>query len=68
MWQVPHRCWRVQFTATSSRKRAARVIEAVVASGSVKIEVNQRYPLKDAAKAHRDLHDRKTTGSTVFTV
>jgi NADPH2:quinone reductase len=40
----------------------------VVTSGAVKIEINQTYPLKDAAKAHRDLHDRKTTGSTIFKV
>jgi NADPH:quinone reductase len=40
----------------------------VVSSGAVKIEVNQTYPLKDAARAHRDLESRKTTGSTVFTV
>lgn len=40
----------------------------VVESGKVKIHVNQKYPLKDAAKAHRDLEARKTTGSTVFTV
>ena len=40
----------------------------VVLKGAVKIEVNQTYPLKDAAQAHRDLHSRKTTGSTVFTV
>jgi len=39
-----------------------------VLSGAVKIEVNQTYPLKDAAKAHADLAARKTTGSTVFTV
>ena len=38
----------------------------VVASGAVKIEVNQTYALKDAAQAHRDLEDRKTTGSTVL--
>ena len=38
----------------------------VVKSGAVKIEVNQTYPLKDAAKAHRDLEARKTTGSTVL--
>jgi NADPH2:quinone reductase len=38
----------------------------VVASGAVKINVNQRYPLKDAAAAHRDLEARKTTGSTVL--
>jgi NADPH2:quinone reductase len=40
----------------------------VVKSGAVKIEVNQTYPLKDAAKAHADLAARKTTGSTVFLV
>lgn len=40
----------------------------VVKSGVVKIEVNQTYPLKDAAKAHTDLAARKTTGSTVFLV
>jgi NADPH2:quinone reductase len=40
----------------------------VVLTGAVKIEVNQTYPLKDAARAHRDLEARKTTGSTVLTV
>jgi len=40
----------------------------VVLSGAVKIEVNQTFPLKEAARAHRDLEGRKTTGSTVFTV
>lgn len=39
-----------------------------VGSGKVKIYVNQTYTLKDAAKAHRDLEARKTTGSTVLTV
>ena len=38
----------------------------VVLSGKVKIEVRQRYALKDAAEAHRDLEGRKTTGSTVL--
>lgn len=38
----------------------------VVASGAVKIEVNQTYALKDAAQAHRDLEARQTTGSTVL--
>jgi NADPH2:quinone reductase len=38
----------------------------VVRSGAVKIEINQTYPLRDAAQAHRDLVDRKTTGSTVL--
>ena len=38
----------------------------VVASGQVRIEVNQTYALRDAAQAHRDLEARKTTGSTIF--
>jgi len=37
-----------------------------VLSGKVKIEVNHRYPLKDAAQAQRDLEARKTTGSTIL--
>lgn len=40
----------------------------VVQSGDVKIEVNQTYPLSEAAQAHRDLEARKTTGSTVLLV
>ena len=38
----------------------------VVLSGTVKIEINQSYPLKDAAQAHRDLESRKTVGSTTL--
>src|SRR6516165_10402858 len=39
---------------------------SVVASGKVKIPVNQRYALKDAVKAHRDLESRATTGSSIL--
>lgn len=45
---------------------AARDLFAVVKKGAVKIAVNQRYPLREAAQAHRDLEARKTTGSTVL--
>jgi NADPH2:quinone reductase len=38
----------------------------IVLSGKVKIEVNQRYPLREAAQAHRDLEARRTTGSTIL--
>jgi NADPH2:quinone reductase len=44
---------------------AAELFE-VVRSGAVKIRVNQTYPLKDAAEAHRALEGRRTTGSTVL--
>jgi NADPH:quinone reductase len=39
---------------------------AVVGSGAVKIPVNQKYPLREAAKAHRDLESRATTGSSIL--
>ncbi len=38
----------------------------MVDSGKVKIEINQRYALKDVQQAHRDLESRKTTGSTIL--
>jgi len=58
-------------TYTASREdllMAARELFEVVQSGAVKIAVNQTYPLREAARAHRDLEGRKTTGSTVLTV
>ncbi len=44
----------------------ARDVFRVVKQGSVKIRIGQTYALKDAAKAHRDLEGRKTTGSTIL--
>lgn len=40
----------------------------MVSSGKVKIEVQQRFALKDGAEAHRQLEARKTTGSTILTI
>ena len=45
---------------------ASNELFAVIGSGAVKINVNQRYALKDAAQAHIDLEARKTTGSTIL--
>ena len=59
------------FTYTATREQleqSARELFEVVASGKVKVEVQQRFPLKDAAEAHRALQARKTTGSTILTV
>jgi NADPH2:quinone reductase len=46
-------------------KRASDLFN-VVKSGKVKIETTARYPLAEAANAHRDLEGRKTTGSVVL--
>jgi NADPH:quinone reductase len=45
---------------------AANELFDVVRSGAVQIMVNQHYPLRDAADAHRALEGRQTTGSTVL--
>ena len=47
-------------------KETADDLVAMVASGKVKIPVNQRYALADAVQAHRDLESRKTTGTTIL--
>ncbi|KVM99676.1 quinone oxidoreductase family protein [Burkholderia stagnalis] len=39
-----------------------------VAAGRIRIEINQRYALEDAARAHRDLESGRTTGSSVFEI
>ncbi|WP_010094447.1 quinone oxidoreductase family protein [Burkholderia ubonensis] len=39
-----------------------------VAAGRIRIEINQRFALEDAVRAHRDLEAGKTTGSSVFDV
>lgn len=44
----------------------ARDLFDVVEKGAVKIQIVQTYPLAEAARAHQDLEDRKTTGSTVL--
>ena len=47
-------------------QETAQDLVSVVASGKVKIPVNQRYALADVVQAHRDLEGRKTTGTTVL--
>jgi NADPH2:quinone reductase len=44
---------------------AAELFDAV-RSGAVSVNINQRYPLREAAVAHADLQARRTTGSTVL--
>lgn len=57
------------FTYTHSRAElleSATALFNVVAQGAVQVEVNQRWPLADAAAAHRALESRQTTGSSVL--
>jgi len=59
------------FSYTAKREdllASAQDLFDVVASGAVKIAVNQTYRLADAAQAHADLEARRTTGSTVLVI
>jgi len=47
---------------------SANELFEVVASGKVRINVNQRFALKDAADAHKALEARATSGSTILTI
>lgn len=58
-------------TFIASRPRleaAASELFSALSNGIVKVNVNQTYPLSEAARAHRDLEMRRTTGATVLTV
>lgn len=52
-------------TRESTQAMADDLFEAV-ASGKIEIRIDQRYPLAQAAQAHRDLEARKTTGCTIL--
>ncbi len=46
-------------------RHAGRVLD-LIAAGVLKLRIDQRYALADAATAHADLEARRTTGSTVL--
>jgi NADPH2:quinone reductase len=45
---------------------SARELFSLMQAGKIKVEVERRYPLAQAAQAHADLEARKTTGSLVL--
>jgi len=56
-------------THTATRElleNGANELFDVVTKGHVKINIGQTYGLSDAAQAHQDLENRKTTGSTIL--
>jgi len=44
----------------------ARNLFQMIESGALRVSVNQRYSLRQAAEAHRELEARRTTGSTIL--
>lgn len=59
--------WAWTATAEQFQQRAAELM-GWIADGTVQVTVGAEYPLEQAAQAHRDLQDRKTTGSVVLKV
>jgi NADPH2:quinone reductase len=47
-------------------ERLARESFSALKKKWIRVDIRQRYPLKDAAQAHRDLESRKTTGASVL--
>jgi NADPH2:quinone reductase len=57
----------LSYTSTRADLEAtAQDLFDIVASGQVKVSIGQRFPLAQAADAHRALEARKTTGSTIL--
>ena len=55
------------YTATREDLEAsAKSLFSMVKNGKVKIAIDQKYPLAEAPKAHRDLESRKTTGQSIL--
>ncbi len=55
------------YADTPDKLRAcAREVFRAWRAGAFTVDINQRYALADAAKAHADLEARKTTGSTLL--
>ncbi len=57
----------VTYTATRAELDAsAAAVFGLIAKGVLKVAVNARYPLAEAARAHADLEAARTTGSSVL--
>ena len=57
----------LSYTASEAELRQSSAdLFARILAGDIRVEVNQRYALADVQQAHRDLEERRTTGSTVL--
>jgi NADPH2:quinone reductase len=54
------------FATTAELRQAAAALFEAIGAGKVRVAINQRFALADAAEAHRALEGRETTGSTVL--
>ncbi len=54
------------YATPEDRRAGADRLWEMIRSGKVAVTIGQRYPLVEAAQAHRDLESRRTTGSTIL--
>lgn len=54
------------YRTAEERAAGAQRVFSMLRQGTIKMTIGQRYPLEEAAQAHRDLEARQTTGSTVL--
>jgi NADPH2:quinone reductase len=55
----------LRLTPRDLREIAGNVFD-MVARGALKVDIRQRYPLAEAARAHLDLEARRTSGASVL--
>ena len=62
--------WRSGSFIKDPTERGANADElfSLIADGTLKVEINQRYALCNVADAHRELASRKTIGSSILTI
>ena len=54
------------YAKPDERSAGAERLWSLIAGGKIEVSIGQRYPLDQAAQAHRDLEGRKTSGSTLL--
>ena len=54
------------YAMPEDRSAGSERLFAMIREGKIKATIGQRYPLTDAAQAHRDLEARNTTGATLL--
>ena len=54
------------YATPEDRTAGSERLFAMIREGKIKATIGQRYPLTDAAQAHRDLEARNTTGATLL--
>jgi NADPH2:quinone reductase len=54
------------YVEPAERRAGVQRLWDMIGSGKIAVTIGQRYPLEEAAQAHRDLEGRRTTGSTLL--